>query len=58
MNEIEKAEERYQKFIRKFTTCDLLEYFSKISIESYQNNEKGITTVDVPFIIRKLVAKE
>lgn len=57
MNEIEKAEERYQKFIRKFTTCDLLEYFSKISIESYQNNEKGITTVDVPFYNKKTGGK-
>jgi len=49
MNEIEKAEERYQKFIRRFTTCDLLEYFSKKSIEAYQNKEKGFTMTDVPY---------
>ena len=53
MNEMEKAEERYRKFIRRFTTCDLLEYFSKISIKSYLNAEKGITTLDLPFYNKK-----
>lgn len=43
MNEIEKAEEKYQKFILRFTTCDLLEFFSKRSIEAYQNKERGFT---------------
>lgn len=52
MNEIEKAEEIYQKFIRKFTTCDLLEYFSKVSIQSYQSDNKGFTIVDVPYYNR------
>lgn len=49
MDEIEKAEQRYINIIRKFTTCELLEYFSKKSIEAYQNGKKGFTICDVPY---------
>lgn len=53
MDEIVKYIEEYQKFIRKFTTCDLLEYFSNISIQSYQSDKKGVTIVNVPYYNRR-----
>ena len=57
MNEIEKAKERYQKIIRRFTTCDLLEYFSAMSIKSYQTDKKGFVIVDVPYYNTKTGAR-
>lgn len=53
MNEIEKAIERYEKVIRRFTTCDLLEYFAAMSIKSYQTDKKGFTIVDVSYYNKK-----
>lgn len=58
MNDMEKAIERYEKFIKKFSTCDLLEYFSLMSIESYRMNEKGFTIVDIPYYNKKTGKKE
>lgn len=49
MNEIDKAIDRYEKFIRRFTTCDLLEFFSTKSIKSYQTDKKGFVIEDVPY---------
>ena len=53
MNEVEKAIERYEKIIRRFTTCDLLEYFAAMSIKSYQTDKKGFTIVDFPYYNKK-----
>lgn len=53
MEEIEKIKDSHQRFIRKFTTCDLLEYFSKKSLESYKENAKGYTIVDLPYSSKK-----
>lgn len=53
MQEIEKVIERYKTFIRRFTTDDLLEYFSKRSIESYQKDKNGFVIVDVPYYNKK-----
>ena len=52
MDEIEKAEQRYINIIRKFTTCELLEYFSKKSIEAYQNGKKVLQFVMYLIIIK------
>jgi len=49
MDEIYKVEERYQKIIRKYSTCDLLEYFSMKSIEAFQNDKKAFTIADVTY---------
>lgn len=49
MRELKKVEEDYQKLIRKYATCDLIEYFSKKSIESYVSNKKAVTWVDIPY---------
>lgn len=43
MNEIEKSKENYKKFIRKFSTYELLKYFSIKSIEDFNNKINGHT---------------
>lgn len=53
MNDLEKAEENFKRYIRKFKTCDLLEYFSKKSINSYQTDKKAFTFIDVPYYSKK-----
>ena len=49
MTNQEKAQENYENAIRRFTTCDLLEYFSRASIEAYNDNKRAFTIVDVPY---------
>lgn len=49
MKEIEKAENRYKEAIRKYTTCDVLEYFSIKSIEAYLNNQQSYLMVNLPY---------
>lgn len=49
MNDIERKEEHFQKFIRKFKTKNLLEYFSMKSIEAFQNKKEAFTIVDIPY---------
>lgn len=49
MKELKKVEEDYKRLIRKYATCDLVEYFSKKSIESYMSDKKGVTFVDVSY---------
>ena len=49
MYELERIEEDYQKFIRKFNTSSLLEFFSMKSIEAFQDNKKAFTILDVPY---------
>ena len=46
-------QENYEKAIRRFTTCDLLEYFSRVSIEAYNDNKRAFTIVDVPYYNRR-----
>lgn len=53
MNEIEKAKDRYERFIRNYTTCDLLEYFSMKSIEAFQDGKKAFTILDLPYYTSK-----
>lgn len=49
MQELKKTEENYKSLIRKYATCDLIEFLSKKSIESYKFDKKGVTFVDVPY---------
>ena len=61
MQELKKTEENYKSLIRKYATCDLIEFLSKKSIESYKFDKKGVTFVDVPYYKKsgeKGVAKE
>lgn len=53
MNEIEKAKDKYEKIIRNYTTCDLLEYFSMKSIEAFQNGKEAFTILDLPYYTSK-----
>ena len=53
MNEIEKAKDKYERFIRNYTTCDLLEYFSMKSIEAFQDGKKAFTILDLPYYTSK-----
>ena len=57
MNELERKNEEYQKFIRKYNTSSLLEFFSKKSIEAFQNDKKAFTITDVPYYNWKTGAK-
>ena len=45
-------EENYKKIIRKYSTYDLLKFFSEKSIESYINNDKGYTMIDLGYYIK------
>ena len=52
-----KQQKDTKKIIRRFTTCDLLEYFAAMSIKSYQTDKKGFTIVDVPYYNKRLGKK-
>ena len=51
MNKFEKALDEHQKFIRRYNTTDLLEFFSNKSIHAYNNGKEGFTIVDVPYYV-------
>lgn len=57
MNDLEKAEENLKNYVRKFKTCDLLEFFSKKSIISYQTDRKAYTFEELPRYSRKTGVK-
>ena len=44
----------YKQYIRRFSTYDILDYFSKISIDIYKNCYKGVKVIkDKPFYSKK-----
>lgn len=49
MKELDKIEENYKKQIRKFPTYNIIEYFSKKSLESFQSDRKGVTSISLPY---------
>ena len=52
MDKLERMDEEYQKFIRKYNTCNLLEFFSMKSIEAFQSGKKAIISIDIPYYNR------
>lgn len=53
MDDFDKAEERLKRYIRKFKTCELIDFFSKESIDSYQTDKKAVTVIDIPYYSQK-----
>ena len=53
MTNIEKAQDEFEKNIRKYSTEELLEFFSLKSIYSYLNNKEAYTIKPISLISQK-----